>query len=814
MSIFKRLECNQLANPLGVAVEPPVLSWQGPAARVRIACCQKICFDSRLPVESPFAPAWNPEPQTAYEWTLDDGAAAGRFETAFADDADWLPARWISNPYNPETLLAPVSCFIRDFELEDAAAGGRLYISGLGVYRARLNGEAVSEVTLAPGAPDFYVRTLYQTYDVTRLLRPGTNRLEIELADGWHAGAVSRVGEKYCHNFYNTPNALIARLEVGVGAQPKTVAATNEDWQAFHDGPWRYSDIYMGEYYDATREYTDAVAQVAEINPGIRLDARNGAPVRRVMELKPRSVTWRGTVAIVDFGQNLTGRERISFDAPRGTRITVRHGEMLEADGALYTANLRSARATTTVIAPGGKFTFEPEFTFYGFRYIEVSGIDAFEVTAQVLSSDLPVTGGVTSDNPLLNQLMSNILWGQRDNFLDIPTDCPQRDERRGWLGDAQVFAATALFNMHAGAFFRKWLADVRSCRDSEGRFPNFAPNYRYGALRTGWGVSGWADAGVVIPYQLYRFYGDRRLLTENAEAAYGWLDYEAKHSRDGLCCHARFKDWLNLDAPTSEALISTAYFVYGATLAERIAGALGDAAAKARMHGHAELGRQAFRRHFLDASGTLVERTQCAAAMALYFQLLEGAEIDAATRMLAEDIDRARGCHLDTGFLGTPLLLYALSENGELDLAYRLLEQTTYPSWLYPVTQGATTIWERWNSWNRESGFGDVEMNSFNHYAYGAVAEWIYEVAAGIRPRWATPGFREFDLAPRPGGKLRHLAAAYDSPAGMIRSEWTVQPGGTVEYRFSVPEGTRAHLRLPGRPVELLNSGEYEFRN
>ncbi len=811
MTEFTRLECNYLAEPLGIAVEPPTLSWQGPAACVQIHDGSALCFATTGKVHSPFRPDWRPEPQTAYRWTLDGDAAESHFETAFADDADWQPAQWLADPWYSAALKAPVSRFETEFmidRLDDRPA--RLYLSSLGVYRALLNGQPVGDATLAPGAPDFYTRTLYQTYDVGSLLQAGRNHIAIDLADGWHASAVARIGDHFCKPFYATPNAVIARLDRFAPKGVETLAATNSAWRVAHDGPYRYSDIYMGEWFDATRTFRD-FGQVAVIAPRIRLDARNGAPVRRIQTLPPASKVRRKGATIVDFGQNIAGRERITFCAPRGARVVIRHGEMLEADGGLYTANLRDAEATTIIIASGAEETFEPEFTFYGFRYLEVSGTAEFEITAQVLHSDLAPVGAIRCDHELINRLMQNVQWGQRGNFLDIPTDCPQRDERRGWLGDAQVFIPAALYNMHAASFFRKWLDDVLSCRDPQGRYPNFAPNYRYSSLATHFGVSGWADAGIICPWRLYLVYGDRRFLEIHAEAIYRWIDIQAEHSDRGLCRHARFGDWLQLEAKTPEELVSTAYFTHGANLAMQIAGVLGDPAAAERMKRHRELGKAAFRRHFLDASGQLTVSTQCAAAMALQFELLEAPEIPDAVRLLVHDIVALRDTHLTTGFLGTPLLLHALSSHGELELAYRLLEQTTYPSWLYPVTQGATTIWERWNSWNRDTGFGDVAMNSFNHYAYGAVADWLYSVAGGIRPCPAAPGFREFDLAPRPGGSLKQFQASYDSPAGRIESAWQ-RHGDETEYCVHVPQGTLAHLSLPDGTAAELPGGDYRY--
>ncbi|MBE6359637.1 MAG: alpha-L-rhamnosidase [Lentisphaerae bacterium] len=816
---FSRLECGYLTEACGMAVEPPVFSWQGSKAVLQISDeSGQVVYCSQTEVTSPFRPLWEVLPQKVYFWQLtgaDGKSAAAKMETAFANDFEWLPAKWICDHYNPGGMLPPISVFIKKFQIPELPENSRarLYIGALGVYRAVLNGSAVSDQVLAPGAVDFSSRTLYQTYPVEKLLQSGENELSIELAGGWHNGAIARTGFHCDRPFYNTPDALIVRLELWKknGSVPELLCFSDGSWQVYHDGPRRYSDIFMGEYFDGRRRIEKCSPLTSEIDIPVKLDARNGVPVRRIMELPALRMMEHGEVTVVDFGQNFTGRERITFTAPAGTCVKIRHGEMLDDNGMVYTGNLRTAEAMTTIIAPGGEFTFEPEFTFYGFRYIEVAGVKDFSVTAVVLHSDLEVCCCFKSSNTLLNNFMENVLWSQRSNFLDIPTDCPQRDERRGWAADAQIFAQAALYNMHGAAFFRKWLTDFRSCTPKNGKFPNYAPAYPYYALQDSCGVSGWADAGVVIPYLLYLNYGDREMLAENFPAICKWIDRQAEEASDGLVCHCRFGDWLNVSDPTGEEFISTAYFAYGAGLASEIAEVLDDEENGERMKRHRQMAQQAFRKKFIDGNGCLREKSQCAAAMALQFGLLNESERKNAVRQLTASV-KERGNHLSTGFLGTPLLLPALSDNGETELAYTLLEQTGCPSWLYPVTQGATTIWERWDSWVDGRGFGNEGMNSFNHYAYGAAAAWVCSTAAGIRPRRETPGYREFILAPHPGGTLTELKLVFNSPAGRIVSAWS-REDGEVNYRFEVPVGTLAHLRLPGEKETVLAPGEYTFR-
>ena len=816
--IFRRLECEYLASPCGIAVKAPNLSWQGPAGRLQIfAGNGQLVFDSFAEVDSPFQPDWMPLPQQRYFWRLqhESWGAESEFETALDDAASWAPANWIRDPYNPGGTEAPTSVFQTCFKAPEWIKNGRgrLYIGALGLYSVTLNGVKITDAVLTPGAMDFSRRAIYQTYPVESFLSPGYNLLVFELAGGWHSGLIASTGVNYDRPFYGTQDALIVRLEAqkALDAPWELLCFSNSrTWQAFNQGPRRYSDIFLGEYFDARQDRGEPSPGIAEFENFLQLAAGHNPPVRRIMELQPCSVKRHGKSFIVDFGQNFAGRERIVFNAPRGTEIVIKHGEMLHDDGSLYTENLRSARAVTTIIAPGGEFTFEPEFTFYGFLYLEICGLEDFTVTAQVLHSELAVCGRCSSSNALLDRFMENVLWSQRSNFLDIPTDCPQRDERRGWTGDAQVFASTALFNMHCAAFFRKYLTDLRLCCSRDGRFPDYAPCYPYNDLQSSFGNSGWSDAGVVIPYWLYLHYGDKMILRESAPAIYKWIDYQARDlQQKNVCCHARYGDWLNINDPTSEEFISTAYFAYGATLASRIAGTLGDQEAGERMLQHERLVKEYFKHRFLSPDGELLERSQCAAAMALDFDLLDDSQRRMATAALSSSI-KTHG-HLTTGFLGTPLLLYALSNNNELDLAYKLLESTRCPSWLYPVTQGATTIWERWDSWNFERGFADMTMNSFNHYAYGASAGWVYQIAGGIQGLWEYPGFRKFKLAPQPGGSLQYLTVEYDSPAGLIKSGWRRSSSGT-EYNFEIPVGTSAEVLLPGREKMELSAGKYTY--
>jgi len=523
------------------------------------------------------------------------------------------------------------------------------------------------------------------------------------------------------------------------------------------------------------------------------------------MEMKPVKITRQtsGTY-LVDFGQNLTGRERLYLKNTRqGTTIIIKHGEMLNPDGSLYTENLRTALATTVYsCGTHERETYEPHFTYFGFRYLEINGwpgrLCKSQISAVVLSSDLERTGDFSSSDALLNQLYSNIIWSQRGNFLDVPTDCPQRDERFGWTGDAQVFINTATYNCDGAAFYTKWVADLNSCQQPDGVYPQLIPSPFDGYKP----CTGWSDAALICPWVMFWKYADARLLSRYFEQMKKYLDSLAVDSRL-IVGNANFGDWLNIDDPTGNEFISTAYWCGMTKLLSRIAAILGKNQDAKALDAFAARIQNAFQTEFLDSGGKLKEHSQTALLLALHFELLPEPSIIRTVTNLVENI-KERKTHLSTGFLGTPLLLSILSRYGHTNLAYDLLLQTGYPGWLYPVTQGATTMWERWNSYTRENGFGNVDMNSFNHYAYGAVAEWFYQNIGGIRPDYSSPdnaGFKHFILEPEPGRKLTCAHAEYRSAYGMIKSAWRRQKL-RWNWRFTIPANTTAQVILPYRTM------------
>ncbi|MBN1260046.1 MAG: family 78 glycoside hydrolase catalytic domain, partial [Anaerolineae bacterium] len=611
---------------------------------------------------------------------------------------------------------------------------------------------------------------------------------------------------------------------------------SDASWRVAY-GPLLEADLIMGESYDARLAFLgwDAAGfdasqwrpAVCFDDPGAVLVAMNGPAVRRHEVLTPAADPvklpgWPLPRWIFDFGQNLVGRVRIRVHGEAGMTLTLRHGERLDAEGRLYTANLRTARQEDHyTLAGDGAEDYEPRFTFHGFRYVELSGYPGAPsrdmLTAVVLHSDIPQTGTFACSNPLIDQLQHNIVWGQKGNFVDIPTDCPQRDERLGWTGDAQVFIRTATFNRNVAAFFTKWQQDLADAQLATGAFPPVAPAIH--TLETRDGGPAWADAAVICPWTLYLTYADRRLLAAHYETLVRFVDYLTGTSRDLIRSHPAvdpwggFGDWLALDGSgrteggTPKDLIGTAMLAYVTRLMANIAGVLDKAKDAARFSALYEAVRAAFIARFVTPQGLLASQTQTACVLALYFDLVPGALRAQVVDTLVHDI-RRRDLHLATGFVGTPYLLHVLTQAGHLDVAYALLNQTSWPSWLYPITQGATTIWERWDGWTPEKGFQTPDMNSFNHYAYGSVGDWLYAVVGGIDIDPGQPGYKHIVLRPRPGGDLAFAQATYDALYGRIESHWRVSEEA-LEWDVVIPPNTTATAYVPAHSGDTVLEGD-----
>jgi alpha-L-rhamnosidase len=708
----------------------------------------------------------------------------------------------------------------RGFRVDGEIARARVYATALGVYQLSLNGHRVGDHELAPGWTNYDKRVQYQTYDVTRQLRQGDNAVGAMLGDGWYSGTIAWLGTD---NYGSRPH-LSAQLLIDYTDGRTETVHTDDSWRAT-PGPFRQSDLIHGETYDARRLPTGwdrpgfddsgwSPATVDDTGATGRIVAQVDPPVRVVQEMPARALTQPtpGTW-IFDLGQNMVGKVRLKVAGPVGATVRIRHAEVLNPDGSAYTANLRSARATDHyTLRGGGAEVYEPTFTFHGFRYVELTGFpgtpDLSTVTGLVMHTDGELTSEFETSNAMVNRLHSNITWGQRGNFLSIPTDTPARDERLGWTGDINVFAETATFNMDSLTFLSKWLQDLRDAQSANGAYPDVAPRACCGD-----GATGWADAGITVPYTLWQRYGDTRMIEEHYASMVRYASWLQSTSSGNRRTNAGpYLDWLNLDDPTPAGVIGTAYYAYSIRLLAEMAGAIGRDADAARYAALARDTAQAFVDTYVSADGTVQGDSQTGYVLAIGMNLLpETLRAKAADRLVA-NVQR-HDWHLSTGFLGTPDLLPALSDTGHLDVAYRLLLNDTYPSWGYEIAKGATTVWERWNSIMPDGSFGDVSMNSFNHYAYGAVGDWMYRTVAGIQPDAGNPGYTHLTFAPQPGGGLTSARASYRSAQGVIGSDWDLDARGDMRLRLTVPANTTATMRIPapgrhavtegGRPAE-----------
>ena len=842
-------------DPLGLDTRHPRLSWElvstdravmQAAYRVRVAeSAAQLAGDAPLwdtgrveSADSIQIPYGGPALLSGrrYIWQVRVWDRRGRdsgwsqpaaWEMGLLEPSDWQAA-WIT-PGLPEdaTRANPVAMLRREITLKGPVATARLYATAQGLYQFELNGRRVDDRCLTPGWTAYDFRLQYQVYDVTALVQTGANCLAALLGDGWFRGHLVWANHR---NNYGKSTALLAQLVVTYADGRREVFGTDDRWKAA-TGPILLSDIYDGETYDARLErpgwsqagYADhAWTNTRTIEaPHVRLEA-SAPSVRPHEEITPVKVlhTPAGET-VLDLGQNMVGRLRFRLRAPAGTTVTLRHAEVLDQVGNLYTANLRLAAQTVRYTAKGGgEEVFEPHFTFQGFRYVAVAGWpgepDPKDFTGVVLHSEMAPAGEFTCSDQLINQLQHNIVWGQKGNFVDVPTDCPQRDERLGWTGDAQVFARTACFNFDTAMFYTKWLRDLALDQQDDGAVPHVIPNVLSHTTRKGdSAATGWADSALVVPWTLYQVYGDRQVLEEQYASMKAWVEYMRRAAGERCIWDTgdHFGDWLSYatndpgfpGATTDKDLIQTAYFARSTGILQQAAEVLGrkeDARDYAALRDRI---RAAFAREFATPTGRLSSNTQTAYALALSFNLLPEALRPLAARHLAENVQHFG--HLTTGFLGASLLCPVLTDTGRLDLAFALLNRREYPSWLYPVTRGATTIWERWDGIKPDGSFQDAGMNSFNHYAYGAIGEWLYRCVAGLELDPAQPAYRHGLIQPHPGGGLTSAAASFPSMYGRISTAWQ-RSAGSLVLDVEVPANTTATVRLPNTRVAGVTEG------
>ena len=839
-----KLRTNHLDRPLGFGFDEALLSWvtedtkalRQTASRVVVSLAEdegKAVYDSGK-VETLYAPnsleitsgmdsaGWKLplvlSPMTRYYWRVtvwsDLGEAVASewtwFETPKAKDAPWR-AHWITSPFGREAH--PV--FSRHFVLPERPVSARCYIVGLGMYEAKLNGKKLGDEVLSPGFHAYDSYLMYQTLELDP--KAGENLMEVTLGEGWYMG---RYGLKSKAPRYGEDYLLLAEIRLVYADGREEIIGSDESWQVTRS-PIVFDSIYDGEIMDATLSPGDPKPALCAKAPNVPLTARIN-PLLRVHE-RFAPVLSSENPQILDMGQNFAGWCGFWCDAPKGTEIRLLYAEYMK-DGDVYRDNLRKAKCTYTYISDGKPRYVEPAFTYFGFRYVKVEGWpgkpDADKFVGCAIYSDLERTGQIETSDNQLNRLYENTLWSLKSNFVDIPTDCPQRDERMGWTGDIQIFADTASYHMDTAAFLDKFMLDLR-CEQKllDGSVPCVVPMCRYELN----GVSAWGDAACVIPWRLYEHYGDKDMLGRHFDAMRGWVNWirrqnERHHSGflwDGC---AQLGDWLSLDGDsvyggTDRTFVATAYYYYSALLTAKAAGVLGMQAEAEEYRILAEQIKAAFGREYFTLSGSVSIRTQTACVMALYLGLAPEAAKEKTARLLVKLI-RENGAQLRTGFVGTPWLLPVLCDIGEDQLAYDLLFRQEYPGWMYEVNRGATTIWERWNSIEPDGEMNRDGMNSFNHYAYGSVAGWLYGYAAGIRQtaeQEPSPGMRSISIAPHPDRRIAHFACRYAAPAGEYEVSWNWKDDECL-IAVRVPFGCQVHIRLPDGRTDTVHSGESHF--
>ena len=766
-------------------------------------------------------------------------------EIGLLDQSNWK-AKWIEPDIVEDISQSTPSPYIRkEFKLKGQLRKATAYVTCRGLYELSINGKKVSEDLFTPGWTSYEKRLQYQVYDVTNQIKEDENAIGVILGDGWYRGFLVWQGNK---NLYGDKLALLFQLKVEYTDGSEQLIVSDKDWKST-TGPILKSDIYNGEIFDARLErrgWNGPGFEDSEWNPVIVKDygfdnlvSAEGVPVRITETIKPikKFTTPKGEL-VFDLGQNMVGWVRFRLKGNAGEKITIHHAEVLDQEGNFYIDNLRSAKAEDTYIFKGeGVEVFEPHFTFHGFRYIQVidypGEITLEDIEGRVVHSDMAQTGDFECSDPLINRLQKNIDWGLRGNFLDVPTDCPQRDERLGWTGDAQVFAPTACFNRDAASFYTKWMKDFIVDQKADGSVPWVVPNVVEDGGGTGWsdgfGATGWADAAVIVPWTVYQTYGDTRILSEQYESMKAWEEYMIRESGDNYIFDAgfHFGDWLsfaeyysyNYNAPdygyagahTDKELIATAYYHYTTGLMQKIATILGKKDDADRYASVMPKIKAAFQKEFMTQTGRLTSHTQTAYILALSFGLLPDEMVSVAAKRLADDVNYFG--HLTTGFLGTPFICQALTDNGYPEIAYKLLFNKRYPSWLYPVTMGATTIWERWDGIKPDGSFQDVGMNSFNHYAYGAVGDWLYSRVAGIKIDPEHPAYKQIIIKPHLTDQLEFAKAHFHSMFGNVLVHWQ-QSNNQLNFELEIPANTCALFYVPCSDASLISESGSPLSN
>lgn len=830
-------------NPIGIDVQQPRFTWQ-------------LVSDKRNTVQSAYAiqvlsgksVVWNSgtvegsqsvqvayggpalQSNIKYSWKVrvwdNDGqpsewSAPAFFQTAIMNEADGK-AKWIESPLDANAGDRPAILFRRQFNLAKKIKSASVYVTAHGMYELQLNGKRVGDAYLAPGWTSYNKRLQYQMYDVTAMVNNGANAVGAMVGNGWYRGYLAWENNR---DVYGKKLGFLFQLEIVYSDGSKETIISDENWKSA-TGPIKTVEIYHGETYDARDEkagwanagYNDAAWSGVTLPTSTynNLLVAENEPIRKHETFTAsKIITTPSGEKVLDFGQNLVGWVVVKATGKAGDKIVIKHAEVLDKAGNFYTDNLRAAKATATYILKGGaEETFESHFTFYGFRYIKIEDypgeINPENFTAVTLYSDMQPTGTFTSSNALINQLQHNIQWGQRGNFLDVPTDCPQRDERLGWTGDAQAFSRTATFNFGVNSFFSKWLKDVAADQEPNGSIPFVVPN----VLGPNAGAStGWADCATIIPWNMYLAYGDKKILENQYPSMKLWVKYMTDSSVNNLWNHGfHFGDWLfyrpfddndGRSAVTDKYLIAQCFYANSVQILINTAKVLNNTDDEATYTALLQKLKDAFVREYVTPNGRLISSTQTAYVLALNFDMLpENLRAQAAAR-LAENV-HSYDDHLTTGFLGTPYLCHVLTRFGYADVAYKLLLQEDYPSWLYPVKMGATTIWERWDGEKPDSTFQTPGMNSFNHYAYGAIGDWMYRKMVGIDTYEDGVGYKHIKIQPHIGGGFTNASASLKTYYGTLSNSWKVE-SDKILMDVEIPANTKATIYIPAASADAV---------
>ena len=869
---LQNLQIENQINPIGIDIQQPRLSWQlvSDKRNIRQTAYEIEVSDNKNQVwssgkimsESSIFNEYKGSKlisNTRYEWKVrvwdnqgnTSDWAKGYFQTALMGVSDWK-ANWISSGLKNDTVNGIVPMFKKTFDVKKKIESATLFITSRGLYDAQINGKRISDAYLSPGWTSYNKHLQYQTFDVTSLLSQNKNTIGVLLGSGWYRTRLAWENQK---NIYGIETALLFQLEIKYSDGSKETVSSDNSWKV-KESDIVYSEIYNGEIQDARKEGINKISasetgwtNVTPVNyPLDNLIALENEPIRKHEIIKAvRLLKSPQGENIIDFGQNVVGWVKFKTKGKQGDKITLYHFEMLDKLGAPYFENLRGAKAQATYTLTGvEEETFEPHFTFFGFRYVKIEGIKNINLdnfTAVALYSDMKPTGSFECSNPMVNQLQKNIQWGQRGNFLDVPTDCPQRDERLGWTGDAEVFSRTAAYNFNVNQFFSKWLKDVTADQFDNGAVPFVIPNVLKMFSRSGEaGAAGWSDASIIIPYNVFVAYGDKRLLETQYPTMKKYLNYMINSSKNDLWNTGfQFGDWLSYridesksasgskSAITDNYLVAQCFFAYNTQIMLNTAKVLKRVDDMIQFEDLLERVKKAFQKEYMTSNGRLISETQTAYVLALQFDMLPDSLRPQAVERLVNNI-KSYKYHLTTGFLGTPFLNPVLTRFGRNDIAYKLLLQDTYPSWLYPIkAHGATTIWERWDSMKPDSTFQDPSMTSFNHYAYGAVGDWMYRNIAGIDTREATGvGYKNIIIRPQIDSGLVSAKGSLQTNYGLVSSAWKIE-NGALKMEVEIPANTSATIYFPtkitasvfenGKKIEIdedrsakFGSGKYVF--